>query len=156
MVVMKLKWKITSEPEWKRVTSTFAARWECMAAVTDDLKPIATSVLASRAKNIQPKRSPRSKTPASTDPDARSAKSVPRLFDHRVNKLGFIEFIHMMYMSVTLSVTAINLAKTLNSINYFHFEDPVGTGKHRLAENVAPAVFHPIISMGELFVNVNE
>ncbi|VEA06658.1 dehydratase [Salmonella enterica subsp. enterica serovar Sanjuan] len=31
MVVMKLKWKITSEPEWKRVISTFAARWECMA-----------------------------------------------------------------------------------------------------------------------------
>ncbi len=61
---------------------------------TDDLKLIAATQLA-RAKNIQPNVHRAAKTPGIYffDPDA-YAKSVPRLFDHLRNKLGFgIEFI---------------------------------------------------------------
>ncbi|EJU0547892.1 starvation-sensing protein RspA, partial [Salmonella enterica] len=122
-------------------------------AGTDDLKLIATQL--ARAKNIQPKRSPRSKTPGIYfDPDA-YAKSVPRLFDHLRNKLGFgIEFIHDVHERVT-PVTAINLAKTLEQYQLFYLEDPVAPENIDWLKMLRQQSSTPI-SMGELFVNVNE
>ncbi|SQI43598.1 Starvation-sensing protein rspA [Serratia plymuthica] len=86
-------------------------------AGTDDLKLIATQL--ARAKNIQPKRSPRSSTPGIYfDPDA-YVRSVPRLFEHLRDKLGFgIEFIHDVHERVT-PIAAIQLAKTLEQYQLF-------------------------------------
>ena len=122
-------------------------------AGTDDLKLIATQL--ARAKNIQPKRSPRSKTAGIYfDPEA-YAKSVPRLFEHLRNKLGFgIEFIHDVHERVT-PVTAINMAKILEQYQLFYLEDPVAPENIDWLKMLRQQSSTPI-SMGELFVNVND
>ncbi len=96
MVVMKLKWKITSGRMEEGYQYVRCQMGMYGGAGTDD--PNDRHAPLARAKNIQPKRSPRSKRPASTL-TMPTPKSVPRLFDHLRNKLGFgIEFV-MMYMS---------------------------------------------------------
>lgn len=122
-------------------------------AGTEDLKLIATQL--ARAKNIQPKRSPRTSTPGIYfDPDA-YVRSVPRLFDHLRNKLGFgIEFIHDVHERVT-PIAAVNLAKTLEQYQLFYLEDPVAPENIDWLKIMRHQTSTPI-SMGELFTNVND
>jgi mannonate dehydratase len=122
-------------------------------AGTDDLKLIATQL--ARAKNIQPKRSPRGSTPGIYfDPDA-YVKSVPRLFEHLRNKLGFgIEFIHDVHERVT-PIAAVQLAKTLEPYQLFYLEDPVAPENIDWLKMLRQQSSTPI-SMGELFTNVND
>ncbi|TKI08912.1 starvation-sensing protein RspA [Martelella alba] len=122
-------------------------------AGTEDLKLIATRL--ARAKNIQPKRSPRSSTAGVYfDPDA-YVRSVPRLFDHLRNKLGFgIEFIHDVHERVA-PIAAVNLAKVLEPYSLFYLEDPVAPENMEWLNTLRAQSSTPI-AMGELFTHVNE
>lgn len=122
-------------------------------AGTDDMKLIATQY--AKAKNIQPKRSPRTRTPGIYfDPEA-YVKSVPRLFDHLRNKLGFgIEFIHDVHERVT-PIAAVQLAKNLEQYHLFYLEDPVAPENIEWLKIMRQQTSTPI-SMGELFTNVND
>ncbi|WP_131865324.1 enolase C-terminal domain-like protein [Biostraticola tofi] len=122
-------------------------------AGTDDLKLIATQL--ARAKNILPKRSPRVSTPGIYfDPEA-YAKSVPRLFEHLRNKLGFgIEFIHDVHERVT-PIAAVQLAKNLEQYQLFYLEDPVAPENIDWLKMLRQQSSTPI-SMGELFTNIND
>ncbi|MDR3431881.1 MAG: enolase C-terminal domain-like protein [Rouxiella aceris] len=122
-------------------------------AGTDDLKLIATQL--ARAKNIQPKRSPRESTAGIYfDPEA-YVKSLPRLFDHLRNKLGFgIEFIHDVHERVT-PIASIQLAKTLEQFQLFYLEDPVAPENIDWLKMLRNQSSTPI-AMGELFTSVND
>lgn len=122
-------------------------------AGTDDLKLIAAQL--ARAKNIQPKRSPRSQSPGVYfDPDA-YVKSVPRLFDHLRNKIGFgIEFIHDVHERIT-PIAAIHLAKRLEEHQLFYLEDPVAPEDIEWLKIMRAQSSTPI-AMGELFTHINE
>ncbi len=122
-------------------------------AGTEDLKLIATRL--ERAKNILPKRSPRASTPGIYfDPDA-YVKSVPRLFEHLRNKLGFgIEFIHDVHERVA-PIAAIHLAKTLEQYELFYLEDPVAPENIEWLKMLRAQSSTPI-AMGELFTHINE
>jgi mannonate dehydratase len=122
-------------------------------AGTDDMKLIATQL--ARAKNIQPKRPPRESTPGIYfDPEA-YVKSLPRLFDHLRNKLGFgIEFIHDVHERVT-PIAAVQLAKTMEQFQLFYLEDPVAPENIDWLSMLRHQSSTPI-AMGELFTSVND
>lgn len=122
-------------------------------AGTDDLKLINNQL--ARAKNIQPKRSPKTKTPGIYfDPEA-YVKSVPRLFEHLRNKLGFgIEFIHDVHERVT-PIQALQLAKDLEDYKLFYLEDPVAPENIEFIKIMRQQTSTPL-AMGELFTHVNE
>jgi len=122
-------------------------------AGTDDLRLIANRMV--KAKNIQPKRSPRTKAPGIYfDPEA-YAKSIPRLFDHLRNKLGFsVELLHDAHERIT-PINAIHMAKALEPYQLFFLEDPVAPENTEWLKMLRQQSSTPI-AMGELFVNVNE
>ncbi len=122
-------------------------------AGTDDMKLIATRL--ARAKNIQPKRSPRTSTLGIYfDPES-YVKSVPRLFEHLRNKLGFgIEFIHDVHERVQ-PIASVQLAKTLEQYQLFYLEDPVAPENIDWLKMLRQQSSTPI-SMGELFTNIND
>lgn len=116
-------------------------------AGTDDLRLIATRMV--KAKNIQPKRSPRNKAPGIYfDPEA-YAKSIPRLFDHLRNKLGFsVELLHDAHERIT-PINAIHMAKALEPYQLFFLEDPVAPENTEWLKMLRQQSSTPI-SMGEL------
>ncbi|ASA54321.1 enolase C-terminal domain-like protein [Vibrio gazogenes] len=122
-------------------------------AGTEDLKLIANKL--DRAKNIQPKRSPRNRTHGIYfDPEA-YAKAVPKLFDHLRNKLGFgIEFIHDVHERIT-PINALQLAKNVEEYQLFYLEDPVAPENVDWLKTFRQQTSTPI-AMGELFTSPND
>lgn len=88
------------------------------------------------------------------DPDA-YARSVPRLFAHLRDQLGFeIELLHDIHERLA-PIEAIRLAKQLEPYRLFFLEDPlppeqIGWFRMLRAQTATP------IAMGELFSNPNE
>lgn len=122
-------------------------------AGTDDLRLIAGKL--AKARNIQPKFSPRMQTHGVYfDPDA-YARAVPRLFDHLRNKLGFgVEFIHDVHERIT-PIAAIQMAKSLEPYQLFFLEDPVAPENIDWLDKMRAQSSTPI-AMGELFTQINE
>lgn len=122
-------------------------------AGTDDLRLIAGKL--AKARNIQPKISPRTQTHGVYfDPDA-YARAVPRLFDHLRNKLGFgVEFIHDVHERIT-PIAAIQMAKSLEPYQLFFLEDPVAPENIDWLDKMRAQSSTPI-AMGELFTQINE
>ncbi len=122
-------------------------------AGTDDLRLIAGKL--AKARNIQPKVSPRNPTHGIYfDPDA-YARAVPRLFDHLRNKLGFgVEFIHDVHERIT-PIASIQLAKSLEPYQLFFLEDPVAPENIDWLSKLRSQSSTPI-AMGELFTQINE
>lgn len=122
-------------------------------AGTDDLRLIAGKL--AKARNIQPKISPRTQTQGVYfDPDA-YARAVPRLFDHLRNKLGFgVEFIHDVHERIT-PIASIQMAKSLEPYQLFFLEDPVAPENIDWLDKMRAQSSTPI-AMGELFTQINE
>jgi len=122
-------------------------------AGTDDLRLIAGKL--AKARNIQPKVSPRTQTHGVYfDPDA-YARAVPRLFDHLRNKLGFgVEFIHDVHERIT-PIAAVQMAKSLEPYQLFFLEDPVAPENIDWLDKLRNQSSTPI-AMGELFTQLNE
>lgn len=122
-------------------------------AGTDDLRLIAGKL--AKARNIQPKASPRARTPGVYfDPDA-YARAVPRLFEHLRNKIGFgVEFIHDVHERIT-PIAAIQMAKSLEPYQLFFLEDPVAPENIDWLTKMRAQSSTPI-AMGELFTQINE
>ncbi|ERF78674.1 2-dehydro-3-deoxy-6-phosphogalactonate aldolase [Gallibacterium anatis] len=122
-------------------------------AGTDDLKLINTYL--AKAKNLNLKRSPENKTPGIYfDPDA-YVRSLPKLFEHIRNKIGFgVELIHDVHERIQ-PIAAIQLAKNVEEYQLFYLEDPVSPENVDWLKILRQQTSTPI-AMGELFVNVNE
>lgn len=122
-------------------------------AGTDDLRLIAGKL--AKARNIQPKVSPRTQTQGIYfDPDA-YARALPRLFDHLRNKIGFsVEFIHDVHERIT-PIAAIQMAKSLEPYQLFFLEDPVAPENIDWLDKMRAQSSTPI-AMGELFTQINE
>ncbi|MEJ4046921.1 MULTISPECIES: enolase C-terminal domain-like protein [unclassified Erwinia] len=122
-------------------------------AGTDDLRLIAGKL--AKARNIQPKVSPRQRTAGVYfDPDA-YARAVPRLFEHLRNKIGFgVEFIHDVHERIT-PIAAVQMAKSLEPYQLFFLEDPVAPENIDWLDKLRAQSSTPI-AMGELFTQINE
>ncbi|MBK0001010.1 enolase C-terminal domain-like protein [Erwinia sp. S38] len=122
-------------------------------AGTDDLRLIAGKL--AKARNIQPKVSPRQQTSGVYfDPDA-YARAVPRLFEHLRNKIGFgVEFIHDVHERIT-PIAAVQMAKSLEPYQLFFLEDPVAPENIDWLDKLRAQSSTPI-AMGELFTQINE
>lgn len=122
-------------------------------AGTEDLRLIAGKL--AKARNIQPKVSPRTQTPGIYfDPDA-YARAVPRLFEHLRNKIGFgVEFIHDVHERIT-PIAAVQLAKSLEPYQLFFLEDPVAPENIDWLSKLRTQTSTPV-AMGELFTQINE
>nr|WP_314419395.1 enolase C-terminal domain-like protein [uncultured Erwinia sp.] len=122
-------------------------------AGTDDLRLIAGRL--AKARNIQPKVSPRQRTAGVYfDPDA-YARAVPRLFEHLRNKIGFgVEFIHDVHERIT-PIAAVQMAKSLEPYQLFFLEDPVAPENIDWLDKLRAQSSTPI-AMGELFTQINE
>lgn len=122
-------------------------------AGTDDLRLIAGKL--AKARNIQPKVSPRQQTAGVYfDPDA-YARAVPRLFEHLRNKIGFgVEFIHDVHERIT-PIAAVQMAKSLEPYQLFFLEDPVAPENIDWLDKLRAQSSTPI-AMGELFTQINE
>jgi mannonate dehydratase len=85
------------------------------------------------------------------DPDA-YARSVPRLFDHLRNKLGFdLELLHDIHERVA-PIEAVRLAKQLEPYRLFFLEDPLPPEQIEWFRIIRQQCAIPI-AMGELFVH---
>lgn len=122
-------------------------------AGTEDMRLIAGKL--ARARNIQPKVSPRTQTlGVYFDPDA-YARAMPRLFDHLRNKIGFgVEFIHDVHERIT-PIAAVQMAKSLEPYQLFFLEDPVAPENIDWLNKLRAQSSTPV-AMGELFTQINE
>jgi len=88
------------------------------------------------------------------DPDA-YARSVPKLFDHLRNKLGFdVELLHDVHERVA-PIEAVRLAKQLEPYRLFFLEDLLAPEQIDWFEMIRQQSATPI-AMGELFNNPRE
>ncbi|WP_455648276.1 enolase C-terminal domain-like protein [Lonepinella koalarum] len=122
-------------------------------AGTDDLKLINTHL--EKAKNLNLKRSPKTKTQGIYfDPDA-YVRSLPKLFEHIRNKIGYgVELIHDVHERIQ-PIAAVQLAKNVEEFGLFYLEDPVAPENIDWLKILRNQSATPI-AMGELFVNINE
>ena len=82
-------------------------------------------------------------------------RSVPKMFDHLRNQIGFdVEFIHDIHERVA-PIDAIRLAKQVEPYRLFYLEDPVAPEDIEWLEALRSQVAVPI-AVGELFTNPTE
>jgi mannonate dehydratase len=100
-------------------------------------------------------RSPENALPgAYFDPDA-YARSIPRLFEHVRNKVGFEpEFLHDVHERLS-PIEAVRLAKQLETYRLFFLEDPLAPEQLDWFRMIRNQCATPI-AIGELFVNSRE
>ena len=102
--------------------------------------------------NIATKPSPEGRQPgAYFDPDA-YARSIPRLFEHLRNELGFnVELLHDIHERVA-PIEAIRMAKQLEPYRLFFLEDAIAPEHIEWFKMLRQQTSTPI-SMGELFTH---